>query len=79
MLTMTVTLRGENKGGQQSRLLKSVGRLYHSACMAGNQRIFLDCVYSMWFALYPIYEPPQEDDNDPTSLKYIYEEKKEVS
>lgn len=75
----TITLRGEHQVGQQTRLLKSIGRLYHSACVAGNQRLLLDCVYTNWFALYPIYKPEESDDDDPAMLNYIYEEKKEVS
>ena len=41
---------------EQSKLLQSVSQLYWTACERGDESVFLNELYKMWFMRYPVRE-----------------------
>lgn len=62
----------------QLHMLMSISRLYHGACIAGKQDLFLDTVVSCWFSFFPPHDAPELQLLDPSHWSYDGEVKASI-
>jgi hypothetical protein len=62
---------------RQIRMLKSIGRIYLTAYLSGNQKLFLESLHHNWFSFFPPANCQQPYLYSPSS-DHPDEERKEI-